>query len=418
MEKELGQSCDTTTRWWERDDLGYRGGILFLAGESLEHIAHAAGKPVFVYSAARIDANLGRLRSALDLLGRNSRVFYAMKANRFPPILEHLRSTGLDGIDVCSPGELQLARQTGFPEEAISFTGTSVSNADLDVLAAHPAVWVNCDSLSSIRRLGERSPGRTIGLRINQRAGIGYGDKDRLRYSGAVVTKFGIYPEQMDEALSLADRFGLKIGGLHFHAGCGYLDPQLPEFREVLEKSRPFLEKVPDLAHVNLGGGLGVPILEGDDPLDLGAWAALVDEVFADFPVEIWIEPGDYLVKDAGALVLEVNTVEEKGGCGFVGVNGGFNLHIEPAFYDLPLQVAPCRVRNRSGSRKVTVVGNINEALDVFAADVLLPPVEEGDYLAFLNAGGYGSSMSSNHCMRGDFAEYLIIQQGKENEGL
>ena len=395
--------------WWERGDLRYLGGDLKLAGESLEHLAFSAGRPVFAYSAPRIDKNRLRLMRALEDLGRPSRMLYAMKANRFSPLLEHLKTTGLEGIDVCSPGELQLARQVGFAEEAISFTGTSVSNADLDVLAAHPGVWVNCDSLSSIRRLGERSPGREIGLRINQQVGIGYQENEHLRYTGKVATKFGIYLEQMDEALAMAQRFGLEVRGLHFHAGCGYLDEQLPELRSVLEGSLPFVEKVPELRHVNLGGGLGVPVVKDDRPLDLAAWSALVREVYRDHDFGIWIEPGDYLVKDAGVLVLEVNTVEKKGGCEFVGVNGGFNLHIEPAFYDLPLEVVPCRRGTHAEARTVTVVGNINEALDVFARDVSLPPVEEGDFLAFLNAGGYGSSMSSNHCMRGEFSEYLIV---------
>ncbi len=397
------------TSWWIREDINHNeAGILTLNGQSVERIARSSGGPCFIYSAPRISQNLERLKSALCGLGPKSRVLYAMKANRFLPLLTYLKMSGVDGIDVCSPNELRLARQAGFAENEISYTGTSVSNADLDIIAAHPDVWVNCDSLSSLKRLGQRCRGREIGLRINQKAGVGYHDSGKLNYTGA-TTKFGIYEEQFDEAFKIAAHFGMEITGLHFHAGCGYLNSQLENFRNVLHRALPFIEKVPNLKHVNIGGGVGVPHMEIDKPLDLSAWRLILEEAFGDPPpFSIWMEPGDYLVKDAGMLVLEANTVETKNGRNFIGVNGGFNLHIEPAFYQLPLEIVPCRIRSGE-SVEVTVAGNINEALDIFADRCQLSPVEEGDYLAFLNAGGYGTAMSSNHCMRGTFSEYLVF---------
>ena len=402
-----------TPNWWQRDDLAYdTGGRLRLAGQDLAHLAQSAGQPVFAYSARRLSENLDRLRQALRSIPHSSRILYAMKANRFLPVLSHLKTAGIDGIDVCSPEEIHLARQVGFREDQISFTGNSVSNADLDCLAAHPGVWVNCDSLSTIRRLAERSPGRKIGLRINPRVGVGYRQNEQLRYAGDTATKFGIYADRMEEALALADQVGLSVTGIHFHTGCGYLDDQLANFRRVLEEALPFLRLVPHLEHINLGGGLGIPLAEGDAPLNLSAWSEVIGETLGSLAVAIWMEPGDYLVKDTGVMVLEINTIEEKGGRTFVGVTGGFNLHLEPAFYHLPLHMLPCCLSDDPGCQalpKATVVGNINEALDVFAEDIALPPVAEGDFLAFLNAGGYGTSMSSNHCMRGKFAEYLVV---------
>ena len=346
--RSIKKEAEVIPLWWERHDLCYQAGNLIFSGEELERIARSATGPCFVYSADRISRNYELLRKKLAGFGAGNRVLYAMKANRFLPVLSHLKSINIDGIDVCSPNELKRARQAGFRESEISFTGTSVSNADIDVLAAHPEVWVNCDSLSSLRRLGERSRGRKIGLRINQRAGIAYKDSEQLDYGGT-ATKFGIYEEQVDDAFEIASHFGMVIAGLHFHAGCGYLEPQLEDFRRVLERAKPFIEKVPGLEHINIGGGLGVPIVEGDEPLDLDAWCGVITELFGDSPpFAIWVEPGDFLVKDAGVLVLEVNTVEKKGECNFVGVNGGFNLHVEPAFYDLPLEIAPCRRRTGS----------------------------------------------------------------------
>ena len=400
----------TAAAWWERDDLAFDGDHLALAGQRLEQLAKSAAVPIFAYSGVRLGSNLERLRMALAHLPFPSRILYAMKANRFLPVLTELRALGVDGIDACSPNEVLLARQAGFREDQISFTGTSVSNADLDALSRHPDVWVNLDSLSSIRRFGERCPGRPIGLRINPQAGVGYRQNEQLRYAGPVTTKFGIYPDQLAEALEIARKHQLPVKGIHLHAGCGYLNDQLENFRRVLENVAPFLRQIEGLEKVNLGGGLGIPLSADDEAIDLSRWTEVIASTLGGVNGEVLIEPGDYLVKDSGVLVLEVNTIERKNDRYFVGVNGGFNLHIEPAFYQLPLQPVPCRRRGgNADSPAYAIAGNINESLDVFDAGIELPGIREGDYLAFLNAGGYGSSMSSNHCMRGDFVEYLII---------
>jgi diaminopimelate decarboxylase len=380
---------------------------LHLGRHDLPRLAERRGTPLYAYHAPRVLANLARLRTALGGQGLRSRVLFAMKSNRFPPLLRFLRQHGRCGVDVCSPAELLLARRSGFAEKDISYTGTAMSEADARCLARHPGVQVNCDSLASLRRLARLSPGRRVGLRINPGIGLGYRRNRRLRYSGRGATKFGIYQEQFAAALDLAGRGGLRIVGLHFHAGCGFLTPQLPALDQVLAAARPFLDVLPGLDYVNIGGGLGIPLVAGDRPLDLAAWSRLVARHFRRDPFEIWVEPGDYLAKDAGVLLLEVNTVERKQRTLFVGVNGGFNLHPEPAFYQLPLECVPCRPRP-APRRRVTIAGNINEALDLLGEGVVLPLPEEGDLLAFLNAGGYGAAMSSNHCMRGAFGEVLL----------
>ena len=393
--------------WWRRPDLGYRGGTLRLGRHDLQRLADRSGTPLYAYHAPRVLANLARLRAALAGRGLRTRVFYAMKSNRFPPLLRLLRRAGRCGVDVCSPAELLLARRCGFAERDISYTGTSMSEEDARCLARHSGVHVNCDSLASLRRLARLSPGRSVGLRINPAIGLGYRRNRRLRYAGGAATKFGIYREQFPAALDLAARGGLRVAGLHFHAGCGFLTPQLPALDQVLTAARPFIAALPGLDYVNIGGGLGIPLVAGDRPLDLAAWSRLLARHFRRDKFEVWLEPGDYLVKDAGVLLLEVNTVERKERTLFVGVNGGFNLHPEPAFYRLPLEPVPCRWRP-APRRRVTLAGNINEALDLLGEGVTLPLPQEGDLIAFLNAGGYGAAMSSNHCMRGSFGEVLL----------
>jgi len=407
---------EPSSLWWQRDDLGFAAeGALTLAGHSLPQLAQAHTTPAYFYSADRIQTKLQMLHRALGRVGLPYRIFYAMKANRFTPLLCLIRSTGMAGIDACSPQEVGLALACGFAESDISYTATSVSNEDLDILARHPQVLINCDSLSTIRRLGKRCPGRKIGLRINPGKGVGYGGNQLLQYSGSKTTKFGIYREHMADALALAAEYGLTITCIHFHVGIGYLPPQLPMWEEVVSDCTWFVDQVPTVQSVNLGGGLGLPHVASDRPLDLEQWAGIISRNFAPRGVEVCVEPGDFIVKDSGVLVLQVNSVERKQQVDFIGINGGFNLAVEPFFYKMPCEPVPCRISSSVSAAyapgnlvPVTIAGNINEALDIWAEQVPLPPLREGDYLAFINAGGYASAMSSNHCMRGQFYERLL----------
>jgi diaminopimelate decarboxylase len=394
--------------WWERDDLCYRAGRLQLGGGELAPIAEA-GTPVFVYSAARVRDNLLRLRSALDAVGVAHDAFYAIKANRFAPLVSYLRGLGRCGIDACSPAELRHALQNGFAEQEISYTGTSVSESDLDCLQRHPGVHVNCDALSTIRRLGRRCPGRRIGLRVNPGLGAGY--NDRLHYAGAKPTKFGIYPDRFGEAIALAGEFGLDVDTLHFHIGSGYLGDALDVLDQVLERVGAMLDAHPRIRTLNVGGGLGLRLTETDRAIDTARWAAIIARHARHRGLRIQVEPGDYLVKDAGALLVRVNTVEDKAGVRFVGVDAGLGIQNLPAYYQTPFVVAPLERAAGAPLERVTIAGNINEAIDLLAEDIELPAVAEGDLLALLNAGGYGSAAASNHCMRGEFRELLLADE-------
>jgi diaminopimelate decarboxylase len=258
-----------------------------------------------------------------------------------------------------------------------------------------------------LRRLGAQCPGRSVGIRINPRQGAGY--HSGLHYAGSKATKFGIYKDRFLEALEVARNYGLIIKTLHFHIGSGYGTNDLDTLDEILAGCRWFLDQSPEIDTLDIGGGLGVPLEEGQKPLDLNAWAEAIERHANRRELEIHLEPGDYLVKDAGVLLLQVNTVEEKGGKCFVGVNGGFNIQNLAAYYQMPFVVTPLERKPDAFKEKITLAGNINEAIDILAEDVELPAISEGDYIALLNSGGYGSASSSNHCMRGRFSEYLLI---------
>jgi len=405
----MSNPFDTPRLWWERADLCYRNGRLHSGGHNLLELARSSRTPAFAYNAARIQQNLERLLKALRQKSVKSKIFYALKANRHLPLVTSLKLDGRCGVDVCSPEELLLARQVGFHENEIIYTGTSVSDEDIECLKRHPGVRVNCDAISTLRRLGIQCPGRHVGLRINPQQGAGY--HAGLHYAGAKATKFGIYRDRFSEALKVAGDCGLIVKTLHFHIGCGYGTNDLNTLDQILTDCHWFLDQHPQIDTLDIGGGLGVPLVEGHKPLDLDAWSQVVQRHAHRRKIEIHVEPGDYLVKDAGVLLLQANTVEEKGGRRFVGVNGGLNIQNLAVYYQTPFIVAPLEWKPDAPKEQITLAGNINEAIDIFAEDIELPAVSEGDYLALLNAGGYGSASSSNHCMRGRFGEYLLIDQ-------
>lgn len=401
-------ATDTPGPWWQRPDLAYRNGRLHLGTADLDSLAAKVETPAYVLRAPRVAEKLTSLHSALDSAGLNHRIYYAIKANRTPQLLSYLAARGLCGADICSPAELLHALACGFREEDISFTATSLAPADLEILARFDGIAINFDSLAALDSFGRLCPGRAVGLRINPDRGIGYTGNDMLQYSGAEATKFGIYLDRLPEAIEIARTHGLKITRVHFHAGSGYLDRELAQLAHVLEASLAFIDQLPDVAEVNIGGGLGVPHKADDAPLDLSRWASTVAGVLGPLGLRVAVEPGDYLVKDAGVLLTRVTYGERRRNVDFLGLDAGFNLAMEPAFYGLPCEPVPAVPRDATPT-PYTVVGNVNEALDRWADGHPLPAPQPGDVIALINAGGYAASMRSDHCMRGAVNEVLLL---------
>lgn len=395
--------------WWHRPDLCYKHNKLHFSGRDVNRLANQFHGPAFFYSGERVVANLLRIKEALNkfLPNKQHKIYYAMKANRFSPLLTFLKTQELCGIDACSPNEVELALSCGFNPDEISFTACSLSKNDFSQLSNYEGLIMNCDSLHSIRSWGELKPGSKIGIRINPEMGTGRTDNAMLQYAGNKITKFGIYKEQFKEALQLAEKYDLIINRIHFHTGCGYLNSELEQWQKVLKKSLWFIQQCPSLIAINIGGGLGVPHTQTEKKLDLDLWAQNISKIFGRLNVQIEVEPGDYLVKDAGILLVEKTFVETKKNKTFIGVNAGFNIAPEPVYYSMPFE--PVSLINKPETIRVSVVGNINEAMDVWYEDITLPDMTDQEYLAIINSGAYSSSMASNHCMRGEFKEVLLV---------
>jgi diaminopimelate decarboxylase len=399
----------TAPRAWESAGIRVSEGRLLVSGRDAEDLARRHGTPLYVTDLQRVGEKTRMLQDALSGAGLRYIIRLALKANRQPALLRFLRGLALPedppsvGLDVCSPGEVLHALAHGWRPEAISFTGTNVSDRDFDVIAPLP-VHINVDLLSQIDRLGRRFPGRTIGLRINPRVGAQGDREEGSFYSGVKPTKFGIYREDLERALELARAHGLVLDTVHLHVANCMFDDKLPAFDAALEAAAPMVRFLVDrgcpIKEINVGGGLGTPALEGETPLDLSRFAGIVKSRLEEFDVVVGVEPGEFLVNDSTVLLAEVITVEQRLDTVFIGLDVGWNVLCDRFVYGRDQEIVLCRAADAARTNVVTVSGHINEGDDLFAEDYAFPQVVECDIVAIMAAGGYNQAQMSLHCLR------------------
>ena len=233
-----------------------------------------------------------------------------------------------------------MPSRTDSAKDEISFTGHAVSDSDLAILQSHPGVHVNCDAISTIRRLGRRCPGRAIGIRLNPGLGAGY--NERLRYAGEKPTKFGVYPDRFEEAIAAA-----QIGRLARSTRCIFMSAAATRAMRSTCSTRCWREpcrfstRIRTFRRLNVGGGLGVRMAESDTGVDIGRWAGSSRGTPRRAACGWRSSRATTCVKDAGLLLVQVNTVEDKAGTRFVGVNAGLGILNLSAYYRIPYVVAP-----------------------------------------------------------------------------
>jgi diaminopimelate decarboxylase len=391
------------TPWWIRPGLESRDGRLFVAGRDAEALAREHGTPLFVYDLVRIEEQARSLVDAFERVGAPFRLRLALKAQREPEVLAFVRSLGFVGLDVCSPREVDHALEHGWEPAEISFTGTNLSERDLNAIVP-TGVHVNLDLLSQLERFGRRAPGSNVGIRVNPRVGASSRGHTHLYTGEERPSKFGILDEQLDDALEIARTHHLSLDTVHFHVGRTFLTDALPDLELAAERAAAVARRLMDAGHpvteVNAGGGLGVPFDAEKPALDVDAFARVLTKQLGPLGVTIGSEPGDFLVKEMGVLLAEVVSADERDRHRFVGVDAGFNVAPERRIYEEPIPLVLCRAVDAPSERPVTVAGNINEGDDLWAEELPLPEVGEGDVIALLRVGSYNRSMHIDHCMR------------------
>ena len=399
-----------TGAFWAHAGLCVTDGRLSIAGRDAEAIAREHGTPLYVFDLCRVTERVAALQEALGRAGLRYLTRFSMKAQREPEVLAHLRRLGPPvtpqtiGADVCSPVELASALTGGWEGDEISYTGTNVSDRDFEAIVAHP-IRLNVDSLSQLRRLGRHAPGRSVGLRVNVRCGAGQlGRSGGSLYSSDRPTKFGIYEEQLPEAIGIAREHGLTLTSLIFHASSYLLRDDLADFAETARRAAKMaaflLEAGCPIDEINAGGGLGLPVAPDQEPLDLDAYASVLAEHLGTLGPVVSVEPGDFFFGESGVLLTEVVTAEDRLGVPFVGLDAGWNLAPDRFVYELPVTCVLCRDALCEEVRPTTITGNINEGDDVFAEGYPFAWAHEGDIVAIVHVGGYCQNMAAPHCGR------------------
>lgn len=373
-----------------------------LSPAQLLQVAKEFGTPVYVYHAEKIKEQYKKLTDAFSQ--SNVVFFYACKALTNISVLKYVRSLGAN-IDCSSINEVKLAVHAGFTPERILYTSNGISFAEI-AEAKELGVNINIDSLSNLEKFGQ-AYGHSYPVGIRLRPNIMAGGNLKIS-TGHDRSKFGIPVEQLDKILLLVKQYDLHITNLHIHTGSDIKEAAI--FVKGIDVLFDIIPHFKELRSVDLGGGFKVPYKEGDHEINIDDVAAKVKDAFDNHPqakdLQIWFEPGKFLVSDCGYLLAEVSVLKETAATTFVNINTGFNHLIRPMFYDAYHRIE--NISNPSGNEKMyTVTGNICET-DTFATDREINEVREGDCIVFYNAGAYGFEMSSNFNSRYKPAEVLV----------
>ncbi len=375
-----------------------------LSPEQLQQIAGTFGTPVYVYHAERIQSQYERLIKAFS--GADARFFYAAKALTNLSILRYIRKLGC-AIDCSSINEVKLAVQAGYLPADILYTSNNISLEEIEE-AKDLGVHINIDSISNLRKFGQHF-GHAYPVGVRLRPNIMAGGNLKIS-TGHATSKFGVPLEDIQQVLEVQKETGLFIRTLHIHTGSEIGDVEV--FAKGIEVLFDAARHFPELEVIDLGGGFKVPYMPGDEGTDIESLGKKVKEEFEWFAkkydrrLQVWFEPGKFLVSEAGYFITKVNVIKETGDTIFAGVNSGLNHFIRPMFYGAWHEIE--NISNPQGEKKYyNVVGNICET-DTFAENRLLPEIRENDLLVFRNAGAYGFEMSSNYNARFKPPEVMV----------
>ena len=375
---------------------------------SFTQLAEQFGTPVYVYDASKIVEQINTLKTAFS--GIDLKIKYAAKALTNISILALMKKQGI-GVDVVSINEGKLALHAGFPSSDIMFTPSGVDFQEI-IEAVELGFSLNLDNLSSLEKLGAKY-GNTKACAIRINPGVMAGGNYKIS-TGHIHSKFGISIQQLPQIIEIVEKYNMKINGLHVHTGSEVVDIEV--FLTVASILFTAGLQFSDLEFIDFGGGFKVAYREGDKITDIQGLGQALSNSFQTFckrygkNLQAWIEPGKFLVSEAGYLLTKATVVKETPTLTFVGVNTGLNHLIRPMMYDAYHEIS--NVSNPTGEKKTyNVVGYICET-DTLGAERELSKVSEGDVLAIHNAGAYGFSMASNYNSRVRPAE-VLIENGK-----
>ncbi|RMG74684.1 MAG: diaminopimelate decarboxylase [Bacteroidetes bacterium] len=364
------------------------------------------GTPLYVYDGDTIRRKYEEMTAAFA--GLNCKIKYPAKALSNLSILKLFRSLGA-GLDTVSIQEARLGLKAGFAPEDIIFTPNCVSFEEIQA-AVELGLTINIDNISILEQFGH-AYGDSVPCCIRFNPHIFAGGNAKIQV-GHIDSKFGISVYQRRHVHRIVEANKIRVIGLHVHTGSDILDATV--YLQSANILFDLAEEFDNLHFIDFGSGFKVSYKEGDHATDIAEIGAQLRTAYTDFcqrygkEVELWFEPGKYMVSEAGYFFMRANVIKPTPSTVFVGVDSGLNHFIRPMMYGSFHRIT--NVANPGGTKRIySIVGYICET-DTFAADRKLSEVREGDTLCLHNAGAYGYSMSSNYNSRLRPAEVLVYQ--------
>jgi diaminopimelate decarboxylase len=379
-----------------------------IQGVRVDELAQTFGTPLYVYDGEKIVEQTKTLKQAFALV--KHKIKYAVKALTNVAVLKLIREAGA-GADVVSLFEAQLAMRAGFQSSEIMFTPNGVAFGEIQE-AVRLGLLINVDNLPTLKKFGQTyEASYPVGLRLNPHIMAG----GNLKIStGHKHSKFGISIEQLPQILDIVKKYNINIQNLHIHTGSEITDVEV--YLKMADVLFETANHFPTLKAIDFGGGFKVRYKEDDKVTDITKLGSELSNRFNSYckqtnrDLELWLEPGKFLVSEAGYLISTANVVKETPSITFIAVDTGLNHLIRPMMYDAYHEII--NGSSLSGEMKTyNIVGNICET-DTLGADRELNTVREGDLIVIKNAGAYGYSMASNYNSRPRPAE-VLIKNGK-----
>jgi diaminopimelate decarboxylase len=380
-------------------------------------VAEAGDTPLFVYSTAALEARIGELREAMP---QSLALHYAMKGNPYPPLLSWMAGR-VDGFDVASGGELQLALAAGVTPEKISFAGPGKRDRELEFAIAN-GVTLNCESEGEAARAFAIGDRLGIAPKLAVRVNPSFDLKGSGMKMGGGAKPFGVDADRVPALVRQIVAAGAEWRGFHIYAGSQALDAEA-----IIAMQAQTLALAAELAdaagaappHVNLGGGFGIPYFPGDKPVDLAAVGGALGQALSAIPdilkdTHFCIELGRYLVGEAGVYLCRVVDRKVSHGETFLVTDGGLHHQLAASgnFGTVIRRNYPVAIATRfdaAPEEVQTVVGCLCTPLDLLSNQAMLPRAEVGDLVAIFCAGAYGASASpANFLGQGAALEILV----------
>ena len=389
-------------------DFKYKKNKLYCENIKVEDLAKKFSTPLYVYSYHTLIDHYLKLESAFSEI--NPLICYSVKANSNLSILKALIAQGA-GLDIVSGGELFRAQKAACPAQRIVYASVGKTDQEISAAIGCGILFFNVESLAELKNINRIARGLNkitrAAIRINPDVEV---KTHKYISTGKITNKFGIDLESAYKILLLKNNFrNLNICGLHIHIG-SQITKSAP-FVEAIKKVSNFVQRLKNtglvLEYLNIGGGLGI-IYDHEAPQTAEIYAKEIIPLLKKTGLKIIMEPGRFIVGNAGILVVKVLYIKPTPKKKFIIVDGGMNDLIRPALYGAYHNVLP--LRKTSKTEKADVVGPICESGDFLAKERLIAKVKEGDYLAVMSAGAYGFSMSSNYNSRLRAAEVMVAK--------